>query len=154
MSVQFSAEVEAFIRTYVKDLEEGVAAVFAGAGLSRTSGFVNWSELLREIAEELGLSVELEHDLISVAQYHVNKNNSSTGLARKILEEFSEQAEPSEAHKILARLPIRTYWTTNYDTLIEDSLKENYRVADIKRRTDDLISTRPKRGCCCLQNAW
>lgn len=145
MSVQFSAEVEAFIRTYVKDLEEGVAAVFAGAGLSRTSGFVNWSELLREIAEELGLSVELEHDLISVAQYHVNKNNSSTGLARKILEEFSEQAEPSEAHKILARLPIRTYWTTNYDTLIEDSLKENYRVADIKRRTDDLISTRPKR---------
>ncbi|ELF37880.1 hypothetical protein A31Q_02546 [Escherichia coli KTE171] len=35
MSVQFSAEVEAFIRTYVKDLEEGVAAVFAGAGLSR-----------------------------------------------------------------------------------------------------------------------
>ncbi|MDL0024719.1 hypothetical protein [Enterobacter hormaechei] len=131
MSVQFSAEVEAFIRTYVKDLEEGAAAVFAGAGLSRTSGFVNWSELLREIAEELGLSVELEHDLISVAQYHVNKKNSSTGLARKILEEFSEQAEPSEAHKILARLPIRTYWTTNYDTLIEDSLKENYRVADL-----------------------
>ncbi|HBT0258010.1 TPA: hypothetical protein MA032_002679, partial [Klebsiella pneumoniae] len=114
MSVQFSAEVEAFIRTYVKDLEEGAAAVFAGAGLSRTSGFVNWSELLREIAEELGLSVELEHDLISVAQYHVNKKNSSTGLARKILDEFSEQAEPSEAHKILARLPIRTYWTTNY----------------------------------------
>lgn len=27
MSVQFSAEVEAFIRTYVKDLEEGAAAV-------------------------------------------------------------------------------------------------------------------------------
>jgi hypothetical protein len=145
MSAQFSAEVEAFIRTYVKDLEEGAAAVFAGAGLSRTSGFVNWSELLSEIAEELGLSVELEHDLISVAQYHVNKKNSSTGLARKILEEFSEQAEPSEAHKILARLPIRTYWTTNYDTLIEDSLKDNYRVADVKRKVDDLITTRPKR---------
>nr|WP_252384180.1 SIR2 family protein [Escherichia coli] len=68
-----------------------------------------------------------------------------TCLFAPSLEEFSEQAEPSEAHKILARLPIRTYWTTNYDTLIEDSLKENYRVADIKRRTDDLISTRPKR---------
>ncbi|RYJ16598.1 hypothetical protein C5Y41_04800 [Rahnella variigena] len=145
MSAQFSTEIEAFIRAYVKDLEEGAAAVFAGAGLSRNSGFVNWSELLREIAEELDLSVELEHDLISVAQYHVNKKNSATGLARKILEEFSEQAEPSEAHRILARLPIRTYWTTNYDTLIEDSLKENYRVADVKRKTDDLITTRPKR---------
>lgn len=145
MSAQFSPEVEAFIRTYVKDLEEGAAAVFAGAGLSRNCGFVNWSELLSEIAEELGLSVKLEHDLISVAQYHVNKKNSATGLARKILEEFSEQAEPSEAHRILARLPIGTYWTTNYDTLIEDSLRENYRVADIKRKTDDLITTRPKR---------
>lgn len=145
MGTQFSAEIEAFIRIYVKDLEEGAAAVFAGAGLSRNCGFVNWSELLSEIAEELGLSVKLEHDLISVAQYHVNKKNSATGLARKILEEFSEQAEPSEAHRILARLPIGTYWTTNYDTLIEDSLRENYRVADIKRKTDDLISTRPKR---------
>ncbi len=125
MSSRFSAEVEAFIKRYVKDLEEGAAAVFAGAGLSRTCGFVNWKELLREIAEELELSVEFEHDLISVAQYHVNKKNSPTGLSRKILEEFSEQAEPSEAHRILARLPIRTYWTTNYDTLIEDSLKEN-----------------------------
>lgn len=145
MTFQFTNEIEAFIKIYVKDLEEGAAAVFAGAGLSRTCGFVNWRDLLREIAEELGLSVELEHDLISVAQYHVNKKNSPTGLARKILEEFSEQAEPSEAHRILARLPIRTYWTTNYDNLIENSLKENYRVADVKRQKDDLITTRPKR---------
>lgn len=145
MTAEFSPEIEAFIRTYVKDLEDGVAAVFAGAGFSKNCGFVNWSELLSEIAEELGLKVELEHDLISVAQFHVNKKNSSTGLARKILEEFSEQAEPSEAHNIVSRLPIRTYWTTNYDTLIEDSLKANFRVADIKRKTDDLVTTRPKR---------
>jgi len=145
MTSQFSPEIEAFIKTYVKDIEAGVAAVFAGAGLSKSSGFVNWSELLSEITEELGLKVELEHDLISVAQYHVNKKNSPTGLARKILEEFSEQAEPSEAHDIVSRLPIRTYWTTNYDTLIEDSLKANYRVADIKRRVNDLVTTRPKR---------
>jgi hypothetical protein len=145
MSTQFSPEVEAFIRAYVKDIEDGVAAVFAGAGFSKGCGFVNWSELLSEITEELGLKVELEHDLISVAQYHVNKKNSSNGLARKILEEFSDHAEPSEAHNIISRLPIRTYWTTNYDTLIEDSLKANFRAADIKRKTDDLVTTRPKR---------
>ncbi|WP_042885539.1 SIR2 family protein [Achromobacter sp. DH1f] len=145
MTFQLSKEVDSFIKAYVKDLEEGVAAVFAGAGLSRTCGFVNWKELLSEIAEELGLSTEKESDLISVAQYHVNKKNSPTGLARKILEEFSEQAEPSDSHRILARLPIKTYWTTNYDTLIEDSLKSSYRVADVKRKVDDLITTRPKR---------
>lgn len=145
MAAQFTPEIEAFIKTYVKDIEAGVAAVFAGAGFSKSCGFVNWSELLSDITEELGLKVELEHDLISIAQYHVNKKNSHTGLARKILEEFSEQAEPSEAHNIVSRLPIRTYWTTNYDTLIEESLKANYRVADIKRRVNDLVTTRPKR---------
>jgi hypothetical protein len=145
MDSKFTPTVEAFIKTYVKDLEEGSAAVFAGAGLSRNCGFVNWSELLSEIAIELGLSVKLEHDLISVAQYHVNSKNSSNGLARKILEEFSEQAEPSESHRILARLPINTYWTTNYDKLIENSLAENFRVADVKRKVDDLVMTRPKR---------
>ena len=143
--LSFNSETEAFIKNYVKDLEEGAAAVFAGAGLSRSCGFVDWRDLLRDIATELDLSVDKEHDLISVAQYHVNKKSSSNALSRKIIEEFSEQAEPSEAHKILARLPVNTYWTTNYDTLIEDSLKDNFRVADVKRKVADLIYTRPKR---------
>lgn len=77
MTAQFSPEIEAFIKTYVKDIEAGVAAVFAGAGLSKSCGFVNWSELLSDITEELGLKVELEHDLISVAQYHVNKKTAT-----------------------------------------------------------------------------
>lgn len=145
MIPSFAKEIESFIKNYVKDLEEGTAAIFAGAGLSRNSGYVDWHELLRDIIEELGLNVEFEHDLISVAQYHVNQKNGAAGLSRKILEEFSEQAEPSISHEIITRLPIRTYWTTNYDTLIEDSLKENSRVADVKRKPDDLNVTRPKR---------
>lgn len=145
MSRKFSREIESFIKIFVKDLDDGVAAIFAGAGLSRTCGYVNWSELLRDIADDLGLSVDKEHDLISLAQYHVNEKGGAADLSRKILEEFSEQAEPSEAHDILARLPIRTYWTTNYDSLLEDSLKQNSRVADVKRFVKDLNTTRPKR---------
>lgn len=143
--LNFNSETEAFIKNYVKDLEQGAVAIFAGAGLSRSCGFVDWRELLRDIATELDLSVDKEHDLISVAQYHVNHTNSSYALSRKILEEFSEQAELSDSHEILARLPIHTYWTSNYDTLIEDSLKENYRVADVKRNVGDLTITKPKR---------
>ena len=37
---------EEFIKKYVKALREGNAAVFAGAGLSRSSGFVDWKELV------------------------------------------------------------------------------------------------------------
>lgn len=141
----FSAEITAFIREFVKDLNENNAAVFAGAGMSKNSGFVDWPELLRGIAEELGLKVEQEHDLISLAQFHVNEKKGSAKLSRAILEEFSEQAEPSITHEILARLPIRTYWTTNYDSLIEDALKNGYKVADVKHSVDQLNTTRPKR---------
>lgn len=143
--MKFSGEINSFIRDFVKDLSENNAAIFAGAGLSKSSGYVNWKELLTDIAEELELKIDLESDLISLAQYHVNKTKGAAKLTRKIVEEFSHQAEPSVNHRILARLPIRTYWTTNYDNLIEDSLKQAYKVADVKHKLSQLNVTRPKR---------
>lgn len=136
-------EIDAFIRDYAKDLQQGAAAIFAGAGLSRGSGFVDWAGLLEEIAADLGLDIKLEHDLIAVAQYHFNEKGGH-GLSKKIVEEFSGHAEHTDVHDILARLPIHTYWTTNYDTLIEQSLRSAYRIPDIKRKVDDLSLTRPK----------
>jgi hypothetical protein len=51
----------------------------------------------------------------------------------------------TENHKILASLPIRTYWTTNYDTLIEDSLKQAGKTPDIKVTVESLATTIPRR---------
>lgn len=141
----FSREIEAFIRDFVNDLLENNVAIFCGAGMSIPAGFVNWPELLREIADELGLSVDKEHDLISLAQYHVNENRGKAKINRTILEGFIEKTELTENHKILARLPITTFWTTNYDTLIEDSLKAANRIVDIKHDIKQLSVTRPKR---------
>ncbi len=138
-------EIESFIKEFVKDLAENNVAVFAGAGMSKSAGFVNWADLLRDIATELGLSVDKEHDLISLAQYHVNENRGKARINKKILEEFAQEAEATENHKILARLPVTTFWTTNYDTLIEDSLKTANKVVDIKHQVKQLANTRPKR---------
>lgn len=143
--MKFSKEIEAFIKIFVKDLAESNVAIFAGAGLSKSAGYVDWPGLLRDIADELGLSVDKEHDLISLAQYHENEKQNRNGINRKILEEFSEQAEETENHRILARLPITTFWTTNYDTLIEDALKLACKVVDIKHELKQLATTRPKR---------
>ena len=141
----FDREIEAFIKDFVKDLAENNVAIFAGAGMSKGAGYVDWNELLSDIATEIGLKVKIESDLISLAQYHVNERGGSAGLIKKILEEFSEQAEPTTNHEILARLPISTYWTTNYDTLIEDSLKRVFKVVDVKHQINQLFNTRPKR---------
>jgi hypothetical protein len=141
----FDVEIETFIKDFVNDLVENNVAIFAGAGMSKEAGFVDWRELLYDIAKELRLSVDKEHDLLSLAQFHVNENRSRSGIIKKILLEFSQQAEPTETHRLLARLPITTYWTTNYDTLIEDTLKSENKVVDVKHQVNQLTTTRPKR---------
>ena len=89
---------------------------------------------MSEIAQDLGLDINQEKDLVSIAQYHVNENLTRSKLNRKILEEFTEDTEETENHRIIARLPVSSVWTTNYDELIEKTyLKEN-KVVDVKHR--------------------
>jgi len=137
-----SRNIESFIKNYLKEIEENNAAIFAGAGLSVASGHVDWKGLLEEFAEELGLNIEKEHDLISLAQYHLNKNaNNRHSLNQKIANEFHHGKKPNPNHEILSRLPIFTYWTTNYDRLIETSLNNVAKVVDIKYNIKHLANT-------------
>ena len=141
----FTDEIEIFIKDYVKDLNEGTASIFAGAGLSIPAGYVNWSELMKEIAQDLGLDISIETDLVSMAQYHVNENQTRSKLNRKILEEFVEDAEETENHQIISKLPVSSVWTTNYDHLLENSFSKENKVVDVKYANSQLLTTKPKR---------
>jgi hypothetical protein len=121
-----------------------ILLIFAGAGLSVGSGYVNWSELMREIAEELGLDVDRESNLIAIAQYHLNERRNRTRINQKIIDEFSAGHAINENHRILARLPISTYWTTNYDRMIETALEASEKVVDVKHTNESLKN--PRRG--------
>ncbi|GLR62768.1 SIR2 family protein [Marinospirillum insulare] len=137
---------QAFLRDVGKELLEENVAVFAGAGMSAGAGFVNWAELLRPIADELGLDVDKENDLVALAQFHCNDNaNNRSQLNQRLIEEFSREASETENHKILCRLPIRTYWTTNYDKIIENALDNSGKIADVKYTKEHLSTTKPKR---------
>jgi hypothetical protein len=137
--------IEYFCQEYLKALEQDSAAIFAGAGLSAPSGFVNWKELMRDIADELGLSVDEEADLISIAQFHVNKFASRAKLNSSLIEEFTKDAKPHENHKLIADLPIDTVWTTNYDTLIEDAFVSGGKRVDKKTTKANLAQTKLNR---------
>jgi hypothetical protein len=134
-----------FTEEYLKALEQGAAALFAGAGLSKPSGFVDWKELMRDIADELGLSVDEERDLISIAQFHVNKFGSRAKLNSLLIEEFTKDAEPTENHALIADLPLDTVWTTNYDTLLEDAFARAGKRVDRKTTKENLAQTRLNR---------
>jgi hypothetical protein len=121
------------------------AAAFIGAGLSKAAGYVDWPGLLSDVAKGLGLDTAKETDLIALAQYHLNSNATNRHqLSRLLIDEFSDLKEPTENHAILARLPIRIYWTTNYDRLIEKALEAGGKRVDSKYTKEHLAMT--KRG--------
>jgi len=134
----FTPDILAFVRSFAEDIADGSAAIFAGAGLSVASGYVNWAELMREIANDLGLDVDRETNLVAIAQYHLNERGNRTRINQKLIDEFSIGHALNENHEVLARLPIDTYWTTNYDRMIETALEATGKVIDIKHAVDHL----------------
>src|SRR5271157_3991275 len=132
------AAIDYFYDSYVRAMAEGSAALFAGAGLSIPSGYVDWSKLLDEIASDLGLDVKKEHDLLSLSQYYVNANRGRHRVNELLVLQLSRAARPNINHELIADLPIRTVWTTNYDTLIEEAFTKNMRKFDKKVTTKDL----------------
>lgn len=142
-----SSAVSAFCRKYARDMADGTVAVFAGAGLSASAGFVNWKSLLAPFAGELDLDIERESEhLVRFAQFSLNhKMGNRAHLNEALISAFPSMTNPSVNHEILARLPIRTFWTTNYDKLIERALEGARKNADVKHTDSQLPTTKPKR---------
>lgn len=135
--------IEQFLHEYVPAVIDDDAAIFAGAGLSRSAGFVDWKQLLKAFANELGLDLDIETDLPAVAQYHLNKEGRVRArLNQKLTDELTGGATPSDAHVNLSLLPISTFWTSNYDSLIEDALVNAQRRPMVRRPRASLTTTR------------
>lgn len=136
---------ELFIKEFSKAIHEGNAAIFAGAGTSVSAGFVNWKELVRPFSEEIKLDIEKETDLIGVTQYYINAKRHRANINQAIIDNFLSQEAETDVMNLLTRLPISTYWTTNYDTVIEKGLENNHRKADVKRKETNLAYSVPNR---------
>lgn len=138
-------EIKQFIKAYAAEVLGGNAAVFAGAGLSISCGLSSWKELLTDIAEELGLDINRENDLLSIVQFYQNKKGGRGEINQQLINAFNKKVALSNNHQILASLPISTYWTTNYDHLIEQSLENEGKIVDIKKTAENLAQSIPHR---------
>jgi hypothetical protein len=128
-----------FINEYGKCLEQGTGALFIGAGLSKQAGYPDWRTLLKDIATELQINLDQEHDLAGVAQWFINKSGKTrTRIGQLIKESFPDKPDPPASHRILARLPVRHVWTTNYDRLVERAWELQRRQLEVKAIRADL----------------
>ena len=108
---------------------------------------------LMRSAEDLNLNIDKEHDLVGIAQFHYNERGGRGTLNQLLINEFTRGNAINENHRILSRLPIQTFWTTNYDNLIETALTQSGKRPDVKITTHNL-SKYSKKRCNSLQNAW
>ena len=135
--------MERFIKNYSRAISEGYAAVLAGAGLSRESGYVNWKELLKDFAQAIELDIDKEYDLVEVAQFYCNSNGGRGSINDEIYRKFTLTAQKNNSLRQLSMLPINTFWTTNYDQLLENALKDEDKKVDIKISQESLAIHKP-----------
>ncbi len=115
---------EMFIKEFSERLKCERASLFIGSGISRKAGYSTWKETLKECAEEIELDVEKEQDLITLAEFYI-RNKQRTKINQTIASYFQDKnGNPTSVHRILATFPIKSIWTTNYDTLIERYLSD------------------------------
>ena len=131
-----------FLKEYTRAFREGAAALFVGAGVSRSAGYVDWRQLLKEIAVELDLDIDRESDLVALAQFHVNRRQGRDRLNQLLIDEFLEDVKLTASHHLIASLPVHTIWTTNYDDLLEVAFAAANKRVDVKRRQEDFSVTR------------
>ncbi len=146
MAPSDGATRERFLREYAQALEEGRAAFFAGAGLSKAAGYVDWRELLREFAAELDLDIDEEHDLPLVAQYHLDANNQQKNrLSQKLRDSFTDGGTTA-VYEAVARLGVPVAWTTNYDDAVEKAMEAAGLKPDVKPNGNRGAWTTTRKG--------
>lgn len=134
------------IKNYVAAMHDRNAALFVGAGMSKSAGYVDWNSLMLECAQEIGLDLKREHDLVAVAQYYLNKHRNRSRLNQIMVQEFSKEATRTTNHEIISRLPIDTVWTTNFDTLLETAYGDFGKRVDVKSDESKLATVVPERS--------
>jgi len=112
------------VAKFAEAVAVGDAAVFVGAGTSIEAGLPSWDALIGDARVAADVPDSLK-DAPLAAEYIANVDGESA-LHAAIRRKIDVDARPTAVHQLLARLPIRDYWTTNYDLLVEQSLEEQH----------------------------
>jgi hypothetical protein len=101
--------------------------------------------LLQEIGAELGVDSGDVSDLAALAQWHIRQRAGATRIRQVIRDEIGVEHAIPNSLEVIARLPLRHVWTTNYDKLIERAFASIGRPLDVISSGED-IALKPRPG--------
>lgn len=132
--------LEQDIRFLAEELEKGKLVVFVGAGVSKNSGLPDWKELIKDYAEYRGIKEFTSKEYLTIPE-EVFERYGSLKYYEIAEKRFSGKYFPNSIHRILKKMDLTYIITTNYDTLIEDKIKN----LQIVSKDEDLPYTNSNR---------
>jgi acyl carrier protein len=106
-------------RQLARDMAEGRCVLFLGAGVSKAAGLPTWQALEQKMREKAGMRGE--YGALRTADY-CRQVLTPQHFYSWIESIYKTNDLPTRLHKRLAKLPVTAFVTTNYDTLMEQSL--------------------------------
>ena len=114
--------LEQDVRFLAEELEKGKLVVFVGAGVSKNSGLPDWKELIKDYAEYRGIKEFTSKEYLTIPE-EVFERYGSLKYYEIAEKRFSGKYVPNSVHRILKKMNLTYIITTNYDTLIENEIK-------------------------------
>ena len=114
--------LEQDIRFLAEELEKGKLVVFVGAGVSKNSGLPEWEELIKDYADYRGIKEFTSKQFLTIPE-EVFERYGSLKYYEIVEKRFLGKYIPNSVHRILKKMDLTYIITTNYDTLIEDEIK-------------------------------
>ena len=115
------------INEFSQRAAENKAAYFIGAGISIPYGLPDFENLIRELAKgRIDLKIKPNHNFPEIAQYILNaSSHDKSPILKQIQCRFNIPYNKNKSTYLdsIAKSNVSTIWTTNFDTLIEQSLE-------------------------------
>ena len=150
---------EEFIRSVSNDFINNNKSLYFGAGLSKNVNLPNWKDIFQLLINELKAqfikldSIDVEDpDSYAVGEYIqgiVRDRNILFDKIAEILKKSSPlNSEQQQLYEYLVRQEYNSIWTTNFDDIFENILKENkyqVNVVDLSSGIDKYHLLKQKR---------
>ena len=154
-------EKHVFIKKIAEKCRNDDLAVFLGAGMSVDAGLPSWKALFSPLADELGIDIDkTSYQIYDISQFYANTFGKKE-LYIKVGKEINRILESSNALEQLALLQSNSFWTSNFDQVLENNLSKFGKIINVISRESDLTScdlnkyvkTYPISKCCSFQKA-
>ena len=127
---EYTKRKSVFIDSFINQLKLSNLSFFLGAGMSIGAGFPSWRTLLEDIAKDIGINLKKETDYFRIFQYCVNELELSA-VKQRVYEKLSALSYKSKGIESILKLPIDSFWTTNFDQVLERNIESKHNVKPI-----------------------